>query len=412
MREPTAPPHQHRPAVSGCPCCLTDTPPEVFYRVSQIPIQSCVLLNTVDEARSYPVRDLELAHCRQCGFIFNHIFDSGIVEYAAVTEESQHYSGTFSRFAKSLAREIASTYPLDQKHVLEIGCGKGDFLIELCSLADCTGLGIDPGFSQERLAKTEFAAGYDATRIKFISDYFRSPHPDLKADLIMCRHTLEHIPDVRNFVASIRDSIGTATGVGVFFETPDADRVLAEGAFWDIYYEHCSYFTPGSLSRFFESLGFQAADLRSEYAGQYLTIEGYFRDGAKPSFLLEEDIASTVSAAQCFGKAAQTQISQWQEKIQRIKKAGGSIAIWGSGSKCVAFLFALAMENAVDLIVDINPHRHGRFIPGIKTTVSSPQDLRDRKVDLLIIMNSIYSREIGQMLEQLNCSVRQIEALR
>ncbi len=403
MREPTAPPHQHRPAVSGCPCCLTDTPPEVFYRVSQIPIQSCVLLNTVDEARSYPVRDLELAHCRQCGFIFNHIFDSGIVEYAAVTEESQHYSGTFSRFAKSLAREIASTYPLDQKHVLEIGCGKGDFLIELCSLADCTGLGIDPGFSQERLAKTEFAAGYDATRIKFISDYFRSPHPDLKADLIMCRHTLEHIPDVRNFVASIRDSIGTATGVGVFFETPDADRVLAEGAFWDIYYEHCSYFTCGTHASLFKRSGFEIDSIRLDYADQY--IIQYAHPTAKSS----ADSAATDEAriselVHSFPDKVSGVQNHWQGYIREKSAAGKTLVTWGGGSKSVAFLTTLGIGDAVRNVVDINPFKQGKYLPGTGHKVISPDELRKVRPDIVIVMNPIYIDEIAATLQALELS--------
>ena len=43
----------------------------------------------------------------------------------------------------------------------------------------------------------------------------------------------------------------------VFFELPDTERVLTEAAFWDIYYEHCSYFTPGSLARLFRRTGFE-----------------------------------------------------------------------------------------------------------------------------------------------------------
>ncbi|NJM57780.1 MAG: hypothetical protein HC857_10560 [Synechococcales cyanobacterium RU_4_20] len=34
----------------------------------------------------------------------------------------------------------------------------------------------------------------------------------------------------------------------VYFEVPDAERIFAERAFWDVYYEHCSYFSPPSLT--------------------------------------------------------------------------------------------------------------------------------------------------------------------
>ena len=49
----------------------------------------------------------------------------------------------------------------------------------------------------------------------------------------------------------------------VFFEVPDTMRILREGAFWDIYYEHCSYFTPGSLARRFRRTGFDINELKT-----------------------------------------------------------------------------------------------------------------------------------------------------
>ena len=58
----------------------------------------------------------------------------------------------------------------------------------------------------------------------------------------------------------------------MFFEVPDVGRVLREQAFWDIYYEHCSYFSPGSLARVFRANRFDVIELAKEYDEQYVMI--------------------------------------------------------------------------------------------------------------------------------------------
>ena len=70
---------------------------------------------------------------------------------------------------------------------------------------------------------------------------------------MLCRHTLEHIAPTGRFLRTIRNVIGDRSDTVVLFELPDAVRILREGAFWDINYEHCSYFSPGSLSRLFRA---------------------------------------------------------------------------------------------------------------------------------------------------------------
>ena len=59
----------------------------------------------------------------------------------------------------------------------------------------------------------------------------------------------------------------------VVFEVPDNARVMAEGAFWDIYYEHNSYFSPGSLTRVFQRAGFEVTRTSLEFDNQYLVLE-------------------------------------------------------------------------------------------------------------------------------------------
>ena len=133
-----------------CRACGGDDLREI-YHLDAIPVQSCVLLDPADEAAAYPHAPLTLQFCNACGMIFNSAFDASLVDYASATEESQHFSGTFNAFARELVAEIAARIELRDRLKLEIGCGKGEFLRELCQVSGTRALGVDPGFIPERL---------------------------------------------------------------------------------------------------------------------------------------------------------------------------------------------------------------------------------------------------------------------
>ena len=77
--------------------------------------------------------------------------------------------------------------------------------------------------------------------------------------------------------------------------------------------------------------------------------------------------------------------------------ANGTTAIWGSGSKCVAFLHATGSVDRVDAIIDINPHRRGRFIPSIAIPVSHAHDLAGIDPERVVVMNGFYANEIKSL---------------
>ncbi len=71
------------------------------------------------------------------------------------------------------------------------------------------------------------------------------------------------------------------------------------------------------------------------------------------------------------------------------------------GSKCVAFLTTLGTINSVQYVVDINPYRHGKFIPGVGKEIMSPEFLKEYQPDQIIVMNPIYCDEIQTMLDEM-----------
>ncbi|MDH3579118.1 MAG: class I SAM-dependent methyltransferase [Hyphomicrobiales bacterium] len=382
----------------NCPCCGGPAIQSI-YSVRDIPVHSCVLLDTLEDALKFPRRDLDLVFCSDCGFAFNSIFDEAIMGYSTNFEESQHFSGTFNSFAKELARDIAQKAGLKGKHVLEIGCGKGEFLLELCGLDDSTGLGIDPGYREDRVA------GKTSGKVDFIVDFFGPAYNELEADIILCRHTLEHICPVRDFVADIRQMVGDRRDVLVFFETPDAERVLAEGAFWDIYYEHCSYFSAGTHARLFRRQGFDVTEVDLVYDRQYIVQYARPAEGvSEPRLPLENDLGRMKELAAAFpGRVTQIQ-AHWRDLVTSASAEGKHVAIWGGGSKGVSFVTTLGLRTEVRSVVDINPYKQGKFLPGSGHRVIAPQALVDDPPDIVIVMNPVYVDEISEQLRGLGIS--------
>jgi SAM-dependent methyltransferase len=380
---------------SSCPSCGAQglSP---FYEVKNVPVHSCLLLPTAQEALDFPRGDIVLGFCEHCGFISNVAFDSTLQAYSPRYEDQQCFSPTFNAFAHDLVNRLIAKYDLREKSIIEIGCGKGDFLLLLCELGRNRGVGIDPTIREERVDSKA------ADRVVFIRDYYSERYANYHGDLVCCRHTLEHIHPTAEFVSTVRRAIGDRFNTVVFFELPDVTRVLRELAFWDIYYEHCSYFSPGSLARLFRACGFEVIDLARDYGNQYLLIE------AKPASIqsakphaAEEALAQMADDVQYFSIHCRDRMNRWRRKLRQFHKQRKRTVVWGSGSKCVAFMTSLGVNDEIECIVDINPHRHGKFIPGVGKPIMPPEYLKIVKPDVVIVMNPIYRDEIRQMLHRM-----------
>ncbi|MBN1803667.1 MAG: methyltransferase domain-containing protein [Sedimentisphaerales bacterium] len=379
-----------------CPNCNSKGL-SLFYSVNDIPVHSCMLMSSKSQGLKYPTRNLQLGFCPNCTFISNVKFESELHNYNSSYEETQGFSACFNAFAKSLAQRVIDRYDIRNKTILEIGCGKGEFLALMCQLGDNKGIGIDPAYVPERNPdKTR-------SRVEFIKDFYSPKYSYLDADVICCRHTLEHIAPTLEFMQQIRQTIADRPDTLIFFELPDVMRVLKEGAFWDIYYEHCSYFNPDSLAGLFRISGFNVDEIYNDYDDQYLIITAYpspvsDRHGSD----MKNYMDMCRKAVSEFAKKCSQKIDYWLKTIHEFNRQGKRIVIWGSGSKAVAFLTTLKLSDPIEYIVDINPYRHGKYLPGTGHKIVAPEFLEEYKPHKIIVMNPVYCDEIRQELDNMN----------
>ena len=374
-------------------CRSSDT--EVFFILKNAPVQSIVTIKTYEDAVAVPKKDLSLTFCHNCGFIFNSTFDTSLDLYTKGYEDQQGFSGTWMKFITDFTERFIDKYDIRNKTIIEIGCGKGDFLQVICKLGNNKGIGIDPAYVPGRLEENP--------NLRFIREFYTESHGDLPADVIVCRHTMEHIHDNLTFIKTIRRAIEKNPEVIVLIEVPSIVRILRINAFWDIFYEHCSYFSPGSLSRLFRWNKFEILDNYLEYDNQYLFLE------AKPAQEVidmphpdEEPVPELKKYVDQFVISVNDELERWKERLLQMKKDNKKVVIWGGGSKSVGFLTHFNDLNVIKHVVDINPHMQGNFIPGIGIQYVPPKFLESYRPDSVIIMNGVYEKEIQKMLLEMN----------
>lgn len=373
-----------------CPNCRHEDI-EDFFVIPQAPVHSLVTIKDYEEAIAIPKKEISMAFCNHCGFIFNSSFDTSLDYYTQGYEDQQGFSPTFVKFITGVSQRFIDRYDIKGKEVIEIGCGKGDFINLVSELGDNKGIGIDPAWVPGRSAENP--------RVRFIKEFYTEKHGELKADCIVCRHTLEHIHDTYGFMETIRKSISDNEKVVVFFEIPSIVRILKIQAFWDIFYEHSTYMSPGSLGRLFRDTGFEVLDMYLEYDDQYLFIEAKPVESKSDKIHpLEESVEELKELTRYFVEQIKIQLDSWREKLEGFKAENKKVVIWGGGSKSVGFLTQFHDVGVIKHVVDINPHMSGNYIPGVGIQYVVPEFLAEYKPDVVIVMNSVYMDEIGKML--------------
>ncbi len=243
----------------------------------------------------FPRGTLRLALLPGCGFITNTAFDAALNEYSPRYEETQGFSPRFTSFARAARRRAGSSATTcAARSVLEIGCGKGEFLVAAVRAGRRPRHRHRPGATSPSASTSAAADRIDVHQ-----------RPLRRALRATSRPTRWSAGTRSSTSRPVADSCGSSADrwrprrhARVLRAARRAARA-ARGAFWDIYYEHCSYFTPGSLARLFRASGFEVFDLALDYDDQYLLIEARPSARRRPAAALEDDLGGRRRGRRC-----------------------------------------------------------------------------------------------------------------
>ncbi|WP_033340221.1 class I SAM-dependent methyltransferase [Catenuloplanes japonicus] len=363
---------------------------EVFADLGEIPVLCGVHWADRDEAAASPVGQMTLAACAECGYVRNIAFDPAVMVYDTTMDTNLHHSPAFAAFSAELVERLSQRYALRGKRVLDVGCGQGEFLRELCHAGGATGHGFDAMYAG--------AEGPDPSGAVFHSGYAPRGATLPEYDLFTTRHWFEHIADPFEFLVDLRTRAGDHPVHG-YIEVPDAGYDLSTAG-WEVIYPHVSYFDAYALTTIVERAGWTVEDSGTFFHGMFRYIEISNRT-PETSTAATEDRTRTLAAVKGFAKRHHDERDRWEQRIAQLVAEGANPVMWGAGSRGVQFLTLADRTHQLAAVVDVNPRKHGRYLPVTAHRVDAPELLTELKPKAVVITNPAYRTEIAAQLAAL-----------
>jgi len=381
---------------AACPACRAPES-EPIYELSKAPVTCASVFDTAADARAVPTGDVRLVCCRRCGLLYNAQFDPAAAEVGARYESDQGASPHFGAYARELAESWIERYGLRGKTIIEVGSGQGEFMAQLVDRGVGRAIGFDPLANPARSTNP---------RIELIAQRFPDDDVDVEAAALVSRHTLEHVADVAGFMAAIQRWCARDAGRVVLVEVPATERILGERAFWDVYYEHCNYFTARTLRGVFERAGFAVQRLDLTYGDQYLVIEATVPQTPSRDQPATSDPDSALRDALAFGAEARARVQRCTARLRQLGEQHGLPVIWQGASKTVGLLTAVGEPSPAAFAVDLSPARHDRYLPGSGLMVRAPAALAIARPHDVVLMNPVYETEVLAEIQKLSPGTR------
>jgi len=319
--------------------------------------------------------DVSLRKNLKNGLIENAAFDPDQIEYDSDYQNNQALSASFEAHMKSVLEILKSRYPAGSK-IVEVGCGKGDFLELLQADGSFEVVGYDGAYDGENAA---------------IEKRFLTPADRLDADLVVLRHVLEHIKRPHEFLNLLADIFGNSD---IYIEVPDYAWIENNQAFFDITYEHVNYFTPESLSQLFVSVE-QRGPL---FGDQYQYAIGNLAESNYAEFNRNYEVGRNWMPL-----GFDAIFPNFEATIAELEAASkdSDVYVWGAATKGVMFCHHLKRMSPIAYGrilagIDINPMKVDRFMPSVHLPIISVDTFCARAVgdELIVLMNPNYQEEI------------------
>jgi len=354
--------------------------PEKYFPLRIMVCEKCWLVQTLDFAQA------------------DQLFSS---EYAYFSS----FSNTWLQHAKRYVAEMVERFGLiDKSHVVEIASNDGYLLQYVKALGiPCTG--IEPTASTARAAREKGIATIEAFFSAELGN--RLAAEGKQADLLIANNVLAHVPDINSFVAGFTHLLkpdGVAT-----FEFPHLLRLLAETQFDTIYHEHFSYLSLTTVGKIFKANGLAVFDVEEipTHGGSLRVFAQRSASGQHPvtgriaSVLAKEcDVGLCTSKGYAgFQRRAEKVKDDFVSFLVEAKRQGKRVAGYGAAAKGNTLLnFAGCRRDLISYVVDRNPAKQGKFLPGSRIPIVGENVLyRDKPYYIVILPWNLKSEVMRQL---------------
>ncbi len=325
-----------------------------------------------------------------------HIFDS---EYAYFSS----YSSSWLDHCRRYTEQIVARLGLDgNSQVIELASNDG-YLLQYFLERGISVLGVEPTANTAHVARTKGIS----TLVEFWGERTaRAVAAQTRADLLIANNVLGHVPDINDFVAGMR--IALTEGGSITIEFPHLLRLIALNQWDTIYHEHFSYLSFTTAARVFEANGLRLFDVEEipTHGGSLRVFGCHAADPRQPTAaareMRERERAAGLEDVQTYLDFSAGVVEDKRQILQlliNLKRDGNSIAGYGAPAKGNTLLnYCGVGRDFLDFTCDANPHKQGHVLPGTHIPILSPDAIRERQPDVVLILPWNIKDEIMEQL--------------
>jgi len=355
--------------------------PEKWFPLRVLVCEHCWLVQTEDFAQA------------------NELFDS---DYAYFSGFSSSWLAHCDRYVADM---VARFNLAADSHVVEVAANDG-YLLQYVKARDIPCTGVEPTAST--------AAAARAKGIPIVEDFFgvrlanELVAQGKQADLTAANNVLAHVPDINDFVAgfvTLLKPLGVAT-----FEFPHLLKLIEENQFDTIYHEHFSYLSLTAVHSIFASNGLNIFDVEEHTThGGSIRVFAQRNDtgrqlqSGRVAELMQREMQAGMLGAECYSdfQANAEQVkNDFLTFLLEAKRQGKTVAAYGAAAKGNTLMnYAGIRPDIISFVVDLNPAKQGKYMPGSRIPIVDELRLQQEKPDYVVILPWNLNKEIMKQLE-------------
>lgn len=364
---------------------------KVFVDLGSAPPSNAYL--TVKDLRSpekwYPLRVMV---CDSCWLVQTEDYSGAEELFSEDYAYFSSYSSTWLNHAELYVSEMIKRFKLDPtKLVIEVAANDG-YLLRYVKNSGIPCVGIEPTKSTASVARGK---GIDVIESFFgVRLAEKLAKEGKQADLMVANNVLAHVPDINDFVAGFSILL-KPSGVATF-EFPHIMRLVAQNQFDTIYHEHYSYLSLLVVDKIFRSNGLLVFDVENiQTHGGSLRVFACRKDTRH--FEPSERLFDLLSLETKTGISTLNYYEKFQEKANKVKNdfldflikanfEGKKVVGYGAAAKGNTLLnYAGVRSDLIKFVVDKNPAKQGRTLPGSRIPITEEGKIREFRPDYVVI---------------------------
>lgn len=323
-------------------------------------------------------------------------------EYAYFSSYSDQWLAHAEEYVTTMVERFGLT---GNSHIVEVASNDG-YLLQFVKEMGIPCLGIEPTTGTASVARLK--------GIEVVGDFFcvslaeKLVAQGKQADLMVANNVLAHVSDINDFTRAfsiLLKAYGVAT-----FEFPHLMELIENKQFDTIYHEHFSYLSFSTVCHVFKGSGLSVFDVEEigTHGGSLRVFAQRADTGRQPVSPKVAVLLGREMAADMYDRSYYLGFQEHANKIKNdllfflldAKRRGKSVVAYGAAAKGNTLLnYSGVRPDLIPFVVDRNPNKQGKYMPGSRIPIVDENRLRDERPDYVLILPWNIKVEVMHQLE-------------